>query len=222
MLVNVVCLKWGTKYDCDYVNRLYSMVERNLSVSHRFICLTDDPAELHPEIETRAIEHPELEGWWHKLTLFKRQFHDLEGPTLFLDLDIVIVDRLDPFFNQKGEFCIIGDWTPNYYYSAVFRLNIGSHPEVWETFKRGQDEITERFLGDQDWINETISNATPWPDGWVVSYKKHCIPLGGNGPAKIPSNARIVAFHGLPRQHEIKDGPSNGWKEATWINDHWK
>jgi hypothetical protein len=104
----------------------------------------------------------------------------------------------------------------------VFRLNIGSHPEVWETFEPKYRDITERFLGDQDWITETISNATSWPSDWVVSYKKHCIPLGGEGPAKIPSNARIVAFHGHPRPHEIKDGPSGAWQQATWINELWK
>jgi len=53
MLVNVVCLKWGIKYDREYVNRLYSMVERNLTIPHRFICVTDDPRELNPAIETR-------------------------------------------------------------------------------------------------------------------------------------------------------------------------
>jgi hypothetical protein len=222
MLVNVVCLKWGTKYDPEYVNRLYSMVERNLSVPHRFICLTDNPAQLHPDIEIRPIEHRELTGWWHKLTLFKPRIYDLEGSTLFLDLDIVIVSSLDPFFYHPGEFCIIGHWTPNYYNSAVFRLNIGSHPEVWETFEPKYRDITERFLGDQDWITETISNATSWPSDWVVSYKKHCIPLGGEGPAKIPSNARIVAFHGHPRPHEIKDGPCGAWQQATWINELWK
>ena len=218
MLVNVVCLKWGTKYGYDYVNRLYSMVQRNLRIPHRFICLTEDPENLASGIETCPLEHPELTGWWHKLTLFQRRFHDLEGPTLFLDLDIVIVDRLEPFFDHHGEFCIIGDWTANYCNSAVFRLNIGSHPEVWESFRSDQHAITERFQGDQDWITQSISNPTPWSEGWVVSYKKHCVSLGGG----IPANSRIVAFHGTPRQHEIKDGPSDGWKQATWINEYWR
>ena len=36
---NVLCIKWGSKYSADYVNNLYSMVERHLSLSHRFVCL---------------------------------------------------------------------------------------------------------------------------------------------------------------------------------------
>ena len=41
-LVNVLCMKWGNKYPADYVNRLYSMVARNMQRPFRFICLTED------------------------------------------------------------------------------------------------------------------------------------------------------------------------------------
>ena len=39
---NVICIKWGTKFGADYVNRLYRMVEKNLSIPHRFVCFTDN------------------------------------------------------------------------------------------------------------------------------------------------------------------------------------
>ena len=42
MSLNVICMKWGTKYSSEYVNKLYSMVARNLSVPFRFVCFTDD------------------------------------------------------------------------------------------------------------------------------------------------------------------------------------
>ena len=51
-LKNVLCIKWGSKYSADYVNKLYSMVERHLSLSHRFVCLTEDTTGLNSEIET--------------------------------------------------------------------------------------------------------------------------------------------------------------------------
>jgi hypothetical protein len=34
--VNIVCLKHGTKYNSDYVNRLYNMVQRNLTIPFKF------------------------------------------------------------------------------------------------------------------------------------------------------------------------------------------
>ena len=36
-MVNVLCMKWGTKYSADYVNTLYSMVARNMSRDFRFV-----------------------------------------------------------------------------------------------------------------------------------------------------------------------------------------
>ena len=29
---NVICIKWGTKFGPEYVNKLYKMVEKNLSL----------------------------------------------------------------------------------------------------------------------------------------------------------------------------------------------
>lgn len=51
-VVNVVCMKWGTKYPALYVNNLASMVKRNLTLPYRFVCFTDDPTGLDNDIET--------------------------------------------------------------------------------------------------------------------------------------------------------------------------
>jgi len=56
--VNVICIKWGDLYSSDYVNKLYAMVERNITRDHRFVCLTDDTTGLKSEIETTPI--PEI------------------------------------------------------------------------------------------------------------------------------------------------------------------
>ena len=38
----VVCVKWGTGYGAEYVNRLYGMVSRQITPPFRLVCLTDD------------------------------------------------------------------------------------------------------------------------------------------------------------------------------------
>ena len=38
----VVCLKWGNKYSAEYVNKLYSMVKRNLTIDYEFVCFTEN------------------------------------------------------------------------------------------------------------------------------------------------------------------------------------
>src|SRR5690606_8531328 len=103
--VNVLCIKWGRKYGPDYVNKLHSMVSRHLHRPFRFVCLTDDGEGIDPRIEVKPIpavgfdQFDQRQPWtfghgWLKLTSFADPLYDLQGRTLFLDLDIVIVDTL--------------------------------------------------------------------------------------------------------------------------------
>ena len=48
---NVICMKWGDKYSADYVNILFNMVSRNLSIPFRFACFTDDPKGINEQVE---------------------------------------------------------------------------------------------------------------------------------------------------------------------------
>lgn len=219
--VNVVCLKWGTKYSSEYVNRLYSMVQKRLALPHRFVCVADSAAGVESHIETKPIEHPELRGWWHKLTLFKRKFYDLSGITLFLDLDVVIIDDLDCFFLHQGEFCICDDLGRGIYNSSVFRLEIGSYPEVWDRFSRDHERITERYEGDQEWISETIPHPTAWPRDWVVSLRSYYDSHPNEMGALEPPKAHIIMFHGSPKPHELLHGPACGY-HAPWVDHYWR
>jgi len=99
-IVNVLCMKWGTKYSSDYVNTLYSMVSRNMRREFRFVCLTEDGAGLHGNIEVFPL--PELsvdlggpERGWNKLAVFAETLYDLRGKVLCLDLDLIITGSLD-------------------------------------------------------------------------------------------------------------------------------
>ncbi|MFM8903690.1 MAG: glycosyltransferase, partial [Verrucomicrobiota bacterium] len=59
-MATILCMKWGTKYGPEYVNRLRSMVRRHLRMPHRFVCLTDSSAGLDPDIECFPIPSLEL------------------------------------------------------------------------------------------------------------------------------------------------------------------
>ena len=95
-MVNIVCIKYGRYYSPVYVNRLYAGVRRHLLRPFRFVCVTNDPAGIRPEVEcVPFMENQNVPGrkWpniFSKLTLFKDGFADLEGPTLYLDLDTLI------------------------------------------------------------------------------------------------------------------------------------
>ena len=38
----ILCMKWGTKYGAEYVNRLYNMVKRHLTLPFKMVCLASE------------------------------------------------------------------------------------------------------------------------------------------------------------------------------------
>ena len=46
----VLCMRWGSKYGPEYVDRLYGMVRRHLQGDFRFVCLTDDARGVRSEV----------------------------------------------------------------------------------------------------------------------------------------------------------------------------
>ena len=220
---NIVCIKWGKKYGPEYVNNLYAMVERNITIPHKFVCITDDPTDLNPAIHVLPMLDDIMEGWWHKLTLFKPTIGDLTGRLLFMDLDVVITDNIDCFFVDK-DFSIIKEWLVKGFNSSVFLLEIGKYTHVWDNYKK-RLETDQRpgrvkgqirgYNGDQDWITEQIPNPPyTWPMEWVPSYK-YCCQKG------LPEGSKIIIFHGNPNPPDAILGWKR-WGPSPWIKKYWR
>jgi len=236
----VMCMKWGTKYGPEYVNRLYGMVRRHLRGDFRFVCLTDRSDGIRPEVQCLPI--PELalpegipERGWKKLTTMGADLHGLQGTALFLDLDVVIVDDITPFFEEPGEFLIIHDWkrpwriTGN---SSVYRFRIGAHPEVLDRFRTEHEAIRARLRNEQAWLSEVLheqGKLAYWPSQWCASWKYHCIPrwpMNHFRAPSIPAGARILIFHGVINPPDAVAGRSTHWwrraQPAPWLAEHWR
>ena len=237
--VNVICMKWGNRYDPKYVNILKRMVTRHLSLPHRFVCLTDDSKGVDKDIETLPIPSLGLpddipERGWNKLVTFRQNVGDLQGPTLFLDLDVAILDNIDCFFEHPGDYCIIKNWPPPYREtgnSSVYRFEIGASPHIHERFVQEHGQIRKEFRNDQEYLTHAMKESGAfayWPDSWCCSYKRHCIPSGlmcyFKSPEK-PSNTKIIVFHGTPKPDEAIAGYRGSLrrytKPAQWIQDYW-
>jgi hypothetical protein len=235
----ILCMKWGTKYGPEYVNRLYGMVRRHLRGDFRFVCLTDSDAGVRSEVQCLPIPDLALpegipERGWKKLTTFSADLHGLHGTALFLDLDVVIVDAIDPFFDAPGDFLIIHDWkrpwrvTGN---SSVYRFEIGAHPDVLETFRNTHEQVRAKFRNEQAYLSDHLHQQHKlayWPAAWCASWKYHCVPrfpLNYLRPPAVPAGARILIFHGVVNPPDALAGRSNGnWraaKPAPWIAAHW-
>ncbi len=241
--VNVICMKWGTKYGPEYVNVLKRMVSRNLSIPHRFVCFTDRTDGIDAGIEClplpdcRVPNRPEIQAW-RKISLFTSPLGNLTGPTLFLDLDVALTGSLDPFFSfEPGRFCIIHNWThPDRRVgnSSVFRFEAGKYPTVFTEYNEDPDKVTREHRNEQIYVSDRIDALEGliwWPDDWCKSFKKHCLPKGFLKmvvPSKLPEGTRVLVFHGNPNPPEAatcwRYGPASKLKfmlPARWVAKYW-
>lgn len=201
-MITVACVKSRPLYSHSYVNRLYRAVRANLSVPHRFICLTDDsagqacPSKMLPK---------GLEGWWAKLALFR--YGALEPPVIYFDLDTVIVDSIDFMAEFKGDFAILRDfYRPEGMGSGVMLWN-KPQPHVWDNWLAAGRP--NHPLGDQGWMEQQVPKAEKIQDLWpgkVKSFKADDLQDG-------PKGAAVVAFHGQPKPHDF---PGGHWVERAW------
>lgn len=191
MTPKVCCIKVGSKYGPEYVNRLYRMVEENTTHPHEFVCLTDDPRGV--ECQTVPVG-TELSGWWSKLVLFKPHPALKGHRVIFLDLDTIILGNIDFLFDYKGDFAILRDfYHPKGYGSAIMSIEPGFGSQLWTS------KHILGYHGDQDWIRANVKDADLWQDlypGKIVSFKVHCQDV-------VPTQASIVCFHGYPKNSDL-------------------
>ncbi len=237
----IICMKWGRKYDAQYVNRLYSMVSRHLSLPFEMICLTDNSKGIIDEVTCYDIPPLDLpegspERGWNKLSTFEANLYNLQGQALFLDLDVVIVDNIDDFFTCPGEFVVIHDWKKPWRITgntSVYRFNIGAFPDVLPYFRAHFDEIRKKFRNEQAYLSWFIEKYYHqlgyWPKSWCRSYKYHCIypfPLSLIKAPKLPKQAKIIVFHGEVNPPDAIAGRGGKWYRyvlpSRWIAEHWQ
>ena len=240
---NIFCMKWGTKFLPSYVNTLAAMVRRHLAPPYRFVCFTEDGRDLDASIEVRPLPEMTLEQslperGWRKLTILGNSLgDDLSGPALFLDLDVVILDDLQPFFDQEGQFIIIhekyGLRDPIIGNSSVFRFEIGEHQDVLDHFVKHGEEVRQQYRNEQAYLSRAIYQKgmlSYWDKTWCRSFKHHCLqpfPFCHFVPPKKPEGAKIVVFHGDPNPDEVQAGwigrcGLRAARPADWIAENWR
>ncbi|PIE42292.1 MAG: glycosyltransferase [Gammaproteobacteria bacterium] len=236
-------MKWGDKYGSDYVNRLYNMVNRNLTLPFDMVCLTDRREGVNPAVQCYDIPPLDLpagspERGWNKLSTFESDLHGLQGQALFLDLDVVITDNIDCFFTYRPEkqFLVIHDWkrpwriTGN---TSVYRFQLGAFPKVLPYFRDNFEQIRNDFRNEQaflcDFLKKEYATLDYWPTDWCRSYKYHCLkslPWAWWQAPACPKDAKIIIFHGEVNPPDAITGGGGKWYRhilpAPWIAEYWR
>jgi hypothetical protein len=216
-MLTVLCFRWGTKYRDEYVARLAAGVKRHLSMPHRFLCVTNDPAPC----ETIPIDDVDLlsvrDGCYVRLRAFDPAWQAKHGieRLVWLDLDTVVTGSLDKLFDRPEPLVVLrgGHWNPCPMNGSVLMLKAGAHADVWERFNVEEAErisvVNGKWLGsDQTWI----AHMAPKAEGWTYRDGVYSVFKPG-WPGHLPSDARLVFFTGK------KTDPATFG--APWVAKHW-
>lgn len=209
-MLNVICLKTGDKYPTEYVYNLKSMVDRNLTIPHRFICYTDDPLST---ITCKPVGSKSLYGWWNKVWFFSNQI-GLDGRVLYFDLDMLIVDNIDDIAMFDAGFASISQWKglnlryrdgvifSKYNTSCMLWETCGNRSFVWNDLR---DADVEYWRSDQDWVGFRLQSGESFPSKWFKAFEQ-C-------PEGPPKGCKVV----ICNKHD-----NHTTDHIPWVNKVWR
>lgn len=153
-MVNFVCLKWGTKYDASFVNRLYTMIARNCKVPFTLHCCTEYSTDIRDEVNIIPLPMEYcLETFWWKLWISSNEF-PLKGKCVFFDLDIVIQNDLSQLieYDCGDKISIL---KTQWRWDKIQRLgvkmtSINSSVMIWDNTER-TDPMFDLMIPDADY-----------------------------------------------------------------------
>jgi hypothetical protein len=236
-------------FNPEHVRILRNMVERNLSVPHRFVCVTNEAFQypIGEEIETIPLDRE----WFDKCrkhcpgTVFPRLWmrspdYPIKGRILNLDIDVVIVNNIDSIVDRDEESVF---WrNPNYesggasrafYQTSIQLFTQGSHPELWSDFTLEETKdangntvpptpswANRRFGGhEQAWVSERLPWTLPYWDDKDGIY----------GAGRLFRGQMDKGITELPENARIVSFPGNRMpdqpevqKMHPWIAEHYR
>lgn len=221
--MNIVCVKWGDKYSAEYVNKLYSMVLRNVcGKSINFYCYTDDPVDIRKEVNVVKIK-TDLTHWWLKLDLLK--LFD-QGENILFDLDVVILNPLERLFSVKTRTLSVlySQWKEGYvspratekfptlYNSSIMKWQDNQGLEVYDYFQKNKDMILFKYQGiDRYLFNEPVQ-IDLLPTSIAYSYWQGVRFGKDTTPEKLRKEYEVCILN-----HGIKQQEINSWIKNYWV-----
>jgi len=219
--MKIVCLKWGDKFSHEHVNRLYKMVCKRFKEDFTFICHTENPDNIDPNIKIVPLDlSHNLEVWWWKLTLFQ---YAAKETTIFFDLDVVIQNDITHLIDycEEGKLCTIkAYWKPHRIdmkpEAPKFDMNLNSSvmiwkgdlTEIWNTFIEDPEKYIFRYAGIDSFLYFHHFEKLSWlPRGEVYSrvygYDENNYQIAGKYAVKkyyYKEDFNICIFNGWRRK----------------------
>ena len=203
---------WRSEYHAGMVNTLCRMVENNLTIPHRFVCITDMPhgimCETIPLWEDKT--QPISKDWpncYRRLKAFAPEMKEILGERFIsLDLDCIITGNLDDIFSRTEDFVIM-EGKACLYNGSMWMMNAGARKEVYQDFdpeksplialSMGQNRQGGRPYGsDQAWISYKLGDGQPMFTEKDGVYQFTELDSKKNPYRELEDKAKIVFFAG--------------------------
>ncbi len=251
--LNVVCAKWGTAYTAEYVNRLHRGVCRHSRRTVNLYCVTDDAVGIDKEITclklkefsfqdalTKAQEKaPKTNGAFKKIAMFEPGLLPDLGQWLAFDLDVVVTNAIDDLADfAPGHVAMAPPFShsskrPTFGEGSVIKFEPEYHGFLFSDLANSAAPMVRKYFGSEQSYTSGRADArgvfSPFPREWVVSYKRHCRPkrpLNAFVTPKMPDDAKVVCFHGVPCVAQAIKGFDAGILHRTmpapWVAQNWK
>ena len=126
--IKISCLKWGTLYGPEYVNRTYGGLLKHCKEPFHFVCYTDDANGICSQIEVKDIEelrpyNTKMVFTYEKLMLIDKDEYD---KNLWIDLDVLVhEDITDLITRPHNNITFIWNYWNDYERMSLFNYGRG-------------------------------------------------------------------------------------------------
>jgi hypothetical protein len=163
----VVCVKYGTKYGADYVNKLYRGVTRFTTVPFEFMCFTEDSDGLDPAITAKPLKQ-KWQTWWSKVHIFDAENYPSPNARVFyIDLDMIISGSLDELLQMPIQrfatlstddiFC---ENAAGGYNSSIMVFRADAMVQLYDTLVRYYDHLLKYLMRFDHFLEMMVWDAT--------------------------------------------------------------
>lgn len=176
-MISVISWLWNqpegrVTYKPEHVWIWASMVERNLAMPHKLLCVTtetDLPSNVEridPPGDFEDVEPawgPRKPNCYRRLVMFRKDAAKTFGRRFVsMDLDCIIGGPLDPLFARPEDFVICKGTHPSRPFNgSMMLIRAGCRPQVYEQFDQtGADASGAAFHGsDQAWLAHVLGRG---------------------------------------------------------------
>lgn len=181
-MITIACVKWGTKYEPEFVNRLQRMVQKNFTHTHKFVCLTEDSNGLNCETFPFPKDN-DLETYWNKMYLFNKDY--LKGKCIYFDLDTIIQNNFDEIVDYTNKLTgVYTYWNDTYtdgdysyatlkwkvpFNSSVLAWTAENYYWIWDKFNEDRNWYIIKYFGDDKFLGNEIKDRQTFPKEWIYT-----------------------------------------------------